>query len=154
MISDANNEGTDKICAACRKRIDLAALICPHCRSDTNYRTLINVSNDLIIKDRRPIRSFVSFLVSVLVAAVFGLYAFLLFGFLAGAGAVIIVFTIMVSLMMWISGARGFDKLSLSCPECGHQASYQWPEGSLGSGKNGDLVCAGCNLRLRVNIGL
>ncbi len=153
MASSTDNENDVKICAACRKRIDQAALICPYCRSNTNYRSLIDASAGQVFSHRRPVRFFVSLSIAFLLAAIAALYAFLLLGLLVGTGAGIIIFAITAWLATSISGARGFDELLLSCPKCDHQESYRWPGGALEPGKTADCICMACSARLRVSIG-
>ncbi|MGO9018753.1 MAG: hypothetical protein ACLQVJ_10440 [Syntrophobacteraceae bacterium] len=153
MASNIDNENDVKICAACRKRIDHAAIVCPYCRSNTNYRSLFDASTGQVFRRRRPVRFFVSLSIAFLLAAIAALYAFLLLGFLVGAGAGVIVFAVIGWLATSVSGARGFDELLLSCPKCDHQESYRWPGGSLEPGKTADCICVACGARLRVSIG-
>jgi uncharacterized Zn-finger protein len=149
MATDIDNEGGGKICAACRREIDRAAIICPYCRSNADYQTFVDIPSSYVTRKRRPIRSFILYTLAFLFAAP----CVPLFGF--WPGAVVAMFALVggVSFAKSYLGTRGFDELSsLPCPKCGHQSSYEWPRGALDPGKNGDFVCSSCGMRVRARI--
>ncbi|MGA2733763.1 MAG: hypothetical protein ABSG35_14385 [Syntrophobacteraceae bacterium] len=152
MVSEISNEDGEKICVTCRKKIDQAAIICPYCRSNAVYQSFLEIPSSRVIQVRRPVRFFIVICVALALAALPALFFFVFFGLFLACLMAGIVFGVIAHLAIWISGARGFDKLFLPCPKCDKEALYTWPAERLQPGKNGDSICPGCGCRVRVRI--
>lgn len=142
---------SDKTCAACRKEVDQAATLCPHCRSRVDYRYSMDVSAVNIVKIRRPIFHIIYLLVITAITLYAAGLGIVLFGFWIGLGVALIVGAILGAIGNAI-GANGSDRLSVSCPGCSHSDDYKWSAGSLAPGKFAQLLCSGCNQKTAVTI--
>ncbi len=121
-------EQKTKICAICRKMVDQAAMLCPHCRSDINYQHFIEVFDARVIKERRPLRKTLSIIISMVFIGLVGLIGIALAGFWAGIGFALFA-GILAAAVSNMLGAQGHDKVRLTCNSCSHVDDYRWAGG-------------------------
>jgi len=145
-------EQQNKICAMCRKMVDQAAVLCPHCRSDINYQHFIEVSTSQLVLERRPLLKAISIIVSMVVIGLIGIFGIALAGFWAGIGFTLFAGVLAAAASEKI-GAQGYDKARLSCNGCGHADEYRWAAGTLEPGKQAYFDCSACKQRTRLMVG-
>ena len=145
-------EQRTKICAMCRKMVDQAAMLCPHCRSEINYQYFIEVSDAQIMKERRPLRKTLSVIISIVFVGLVGLFGIALAGFWAGIGFALFA-GVLVAAASDKLGVQGYDKARLTCYNCGHADDYRWAGGNLEPGKQAHFDCSSCKQRTRLIVG-
>jgi len=136
-----------KVCVLCRKEIDAAAVVCPYCRGDVNYRYFQEVPANQVIKERSPMLygwSFVGFFVVLFFVLIFslmlgGLWVGIAVLVLAGAG------------FGGILNKIGKDSIKTAC-RCGHGEIWRWEKGTLTAGKQAFFDCKNCGGRTRIII--
>lgn len=141
-------EEKTKICAMCRKMVDQAAMLCPHCRSEINYQYFIELADGNVIKKRSPLVKALSILVIIFLAGVAALVG-LAFG---GVWLGLFVFVATLGLISDKMVVDGQDKALISCNGCGHEEEYSWNAGSLMAGKQAFLECSSCKQKTRITV--
>jgi hypothetical protein len=139
---------SNKVCAMCRKVVDRAAVICPHCRSEINYQYFLELADGNVIKKRSPLVKAVSILVIVVLAGVAALVG-LAFG---GVWLGLFVFVATLGLISDKMVVGGQDKALIACNGCSHEELYSWNAGSLMAGKRAAFECASCKQKTLIAI--
>ena len=144
---------TSKVCAMCRKSVDLGAVICAHCSCSTNYQYFKEIPYDEVARERHETRvNFAAIIASIftVIAVILGIA---LFGFWIGLGIGVITFKIISVVTNLGSSLRGLDKISIACGGCSQTNTYQWPADSLDPGKTAFFDCLVCKHRTQVMSG-
>lgn len=140
-------EQKTKACAMCRKMVDQAATLCPHCRSDIDYQYFVEIPKEKVTKERQPVLEFVSVIVVIGVACFVGFLGFSVGGVWVG------IFLALVTLGAGNKMvARGHDMARLVCSGCGHSNEYRWPGESLLAGKQASFECTSCKQKTRLMV--
>lgn len=142
-----------KICSMCRENVDAAAVICPHCRNNTDYRSFLEIEPRYIVQKRSPVIRVLAFIVVTALAGGGMMVGFLFGGFWIAVGAFIIIFAAGFGCME-IMGIEGFDQTLLTCPGCSHQENIQWSPKKYEEYKSLSWACPTCGYKLHFAPGI
>lgn len=130
-----------KTCVFCRSSVENAASICPHCRSDVNYQSLIGIPSTSVTRKNIPSLRPIIIIIETIIVVVISYAALMLFGFWVAAGSVVFAGGIFGAIGTDIINKINRDSVQYKCPGCLKEKIFYSGFDELKTGSKQRLIC-------------
>ncbi|HXE96782.1 MAG TPA: hypothetical protein VN642_10275 [Dongiaceae bacterium] len=132
-----------KTCAMCRKEVDAGAVLCPYCKSSTNYHFYKAVPAEQIPRIKSTSRAFVSAVVLFASVVLSFLFGFAAGGIWIGIGAGIVGGKICLAILKNFPSDAYHHQFC--CPGCFKEQTAVWDAKEFDVNKCGFMECPDCH---------